>query len=139
MQASVINGNTCNDDDIKANYANEFFTNIGHNLGQQFTDNDSYLLYLTNNVSSAFSFEQITLQQIELLVRNFQNNSPGHDDLSISIYNENFHLLGENLLSICNKCLSQGIFPSQFNIAKITNVFKKDDKKEISNYRPISV
>ena len=29
----IINGNTCNDDGINANHENEFFTNIGHNLG----------------------------------------------------------------------------------------------------------
>ena len=82
----LINGNTCIDDGIKANHANEFFTNISNNLGQHFFDDDSYLSCLTNNSSTAFSFEQITLQQLELLVKNFQNNSPGRDDLCISIY-----------------------------------------------------
>ena len=38
----IINSNTCNDDDIKANHANDFFTSIGHTLGQHFIDADSF-------------------------------------------------------------------------------------------------
>ena len=48
-------------------------------------------------------------------------------------------MLGETLLAIWKKTLSHGIFLSQLKIAKITLVFKKDDKKEISIYRHISV
>ena len=65
----LINGNTCNDDGIKTNHTNEFFTNIGHSVGQHFIDADSYLSYLTNNVKSAFSFELITLHYLGLLVK----------------------------------------------------------------------
>ena len=113
---SFVDCNTCNDDGIKVNHANEFFTNIGHSLGPLFTDVDSFLSYLTNDVSSPISFERIIFQELELLEKNFQHNSPGHDDLCISICKENFDLLGEALLSICNKILSQGMFPSQLKL-----------------------
>ena len=83
----------------------------------QFFDVDSYLSYLTNIVNSASSFEQTTLQQLELSVKNFQNKSPGHDDLCISFYKENIDLLGETLLSICNKSPTRGILHSQLKIA----------------------
>lgn len=43
------------------------------------------------------------------------------------------------MLLICNQSLSEGIFPSQLKIAKITPVFKAGDRKIVSNYRPISI
>ena len=35
--------------------------------------------------------------------------------------------------------MRSGIFPDQLKIAKVTPIYKKDDKKLIKNYRPISV
>ena len=102
----------------------------------QFFDVDSYLSYLTNIVNSASSFEQTTLQQLELLVKHFQNNSPGHYDLCISIYKEDFDLLGETLLSICNNSLSQGIFLSELNIAKLTPVLRKVTEIKFQTFDP---
>ena len=76
-------------------------------MGQQFIVDDFFIPYLPNTVKSAFSSEQVTLQQLELLVKKFQNTSPGHVDLCISLYEENFVFLGETLLAICDKSLSQ--------------------------------
>ena len=38
-----------------------------------------------------------------------------------------------------NQSLKSGIFPNELKIAKVTLIYKKDDKKVITNYRPISV
>ena len=40
----IIDGNTCNDDGIKPNHSNEVFTNIRHNFGQQFIDDDYFFI-----------------------------------------------------------------------------------------------
>jgi hypothetical protein len=40
---------------------------------------------------------------------------------------------------ICNKVLSSGIFPSRLKYAEVKPLFKKGDKKDMSNYRPISL
>ena len=99
----IIDHDKCNDNSIKAHHASEFFTTIGHIWERLFFDDDSILSYLTSNVNSAFSFEQAISQQLELFVKTFQNTSPVHDDLCISIYKENLDSLGEILLEICIK------------------------------------
>ena len=40
---------------------------------------------------------------------------------------------------IFNKSISDGMVPDDLKIAKIIPVYKSDDKKIVSNYRPISV
>jgi hypothetical protein len=43
------------------------------------------------------------------------------------------------LTHICNKSLSSGIFPDSLKYSEIKPLFKKGDKHNISNYRPISI
>ena len=40
---------------------------------------------------------------------------------------------------IINQSLTSGIFPGRLKIAKVTPIFKKDNKMLICNYKPISV
>jgi fructose-1,6-bisphosphatase/inositol monophosphatase family enzyme len=40
---------------------------------------------------------------------------------------------------ICNKVLSSRIFPPRLKDAEVRPLFKKGDKKDMSNYRPMSL
>ena len=65
--------------------------------------------------------------------------SNGHDGIS----SELLKLVNDDISScitlIINQSLTMGIFPDKLKIAKVTQVYKKCDKKLINNYRPISV
>ena len=43
------------------------------------------------------------------------------------------------LTYICNRMLSTGIFPDRLKFSEIKPIYKKGDKKLITNYRPISL
>lgn len=47
--------------------------------------------------------------------------------------------IAEPISDIYNACISTGIFPDKLKIAKIIPLFKKDSKKTMGNYRPISL
>ena len=40
---------------------------------------------------------------------------------------------------LLNLSIEKGIFPDDLKIAKVTPIYKADDKSDLSNYRPISV
>ena len=47
--------------------------------------------------------------------------------------------MAEQLADIFNNSIVSEVFPDSLNDAKITPVFKTEDKKMVNNYRPISV
>ena len=55
------------------------------------------------------------------------------------IVKECIHVFVEPLCDIFNKSLSQGAVPDKLKVAKVVHVYKKDDNKNISNYRPIAL
>jgi hypothetical protein len=48
-------------------------------------------------------------------------------------------LLKKHLASIYNASLVSEIFPDQLKIAKVVPLYKKEDKRDIQNYRPIAL
>ena len=45
----------------------------------------------------------------------------------------------DNIEFIANSVITQSLFPDQAKVSSITPVFKKDNRMEKKNYRPISV
>jgi hypothetical protein len=43
------------------------------------------------------------------------------------------------LTKIFNKCIAENVFPNVLKISKVIPLFKKGDKDNMNNYRPISI
>jgi hypothetical protein len=65
--------------------------------------------------------------------------SAGADENPDFIVKECIEFLKKPLNFIFNKSINQGVFPDLLKIAKIRPVYKKGNRQELSNYRPISV
>ena len=65
--------------------------------------------------------------------------SAGHDDISNFILKGVISSIADPLEYIFNKSILSGVFPEQMKIAKVIPLFKKGDKLDPSNYRPISL
>jgi len=63
--------------------------------------------------------------------------SNGHDE--ITSVKHCINEVCQPMTVIFNKSFKDGIVPTGVKIAKVIPVFKADDKKIVSNYRPISI
>ena len=52
---------------------------------------------------------------------------------------ENLNIFATFLVKDINTCNENGEFPDKLKTADITLAFKKGDKREKSNYRPVSI
>ena len=66
-------------------------------------------------------------------------SSSGVDDLSNKVIKHIQEIIAEPLTIIINQMLNTGIFPDSLKISKVLPLFKKDNNKLFSNYRPISL
>ena len=63
----------------------------------------------------------------------------GSDDIPPQFIKKCAESLSEPLFLIYEKSLLDGIFPTLWKIAKIVPIYKSNDKKNVLNYRPISL
>jgi hypothetical protein len=68
-----------------------------------------------------------------------RKNSHGYDGISSRILKLSAPYVLSPLTFIFNKVLSTGIFPERLKFSDVSPIFKKGDKAEISNYRPVSL
>ena len=67
------------------------------------------------------------------------SRSNGNDGISSELLKLISNDIADSITLIINHSLKSGIFPNQLKIAKVTPIYIKDDKKIITNYRPIFV
>jgi len=141
--SEIVNENITYDkeQDI-ADQFNNFFANIGSRLSNQIDNNNvkPYTDYLTNHTDTTFDFTLITEEIIINIINKLPNKkSCGTDNISNKLLKKIKHFISGPLTLIVNQCLTTGIFPDNFKVSKIIPIYKKDDRKLLTNYRPISL
>ena len=66
-------------------------------------------------------------------------NTHGYDGISTQILKVNSNYITSPLTYICNKVILSGIFLDQLKFSIIKPVYKKGDRTNLTNYRPISL
>jgi hypothetical protein len=66
-------------------------------------------------------------------------DSSGYDGVSTRILKACNTLISKPFCYICNKSIQTGIFPDRLKYAIVRPLFKKGDRTNIQNYRPISL
>ena len=75
----------------------------------------------------------------EALQRSNRNKSPGADGLTVEFYSQFWDKLGELLVSVFNQGLARGELPESMKASVTRLVHKKNEKRLLKNWRPISL
>ena len=123
-----------------AEHFNNFFINVGPSTAAKIPrSNHDPSHYMKGNYSMSFYVTPVTQEEINMIIKNLKDSSSGWDEFSAQVIKSAHLFLTEPLVFICNLSLSTGKFPDQLKIAKVIPLYKNDDPKVYSNYRPVSV
>ena len=78
------------------------------------------------------------MDDVKTVIRDLKNNKSAGGEIPIQILKESEFTFG--ILTNCiNKYIETGCFPDSLKAANITPTFKKDDRLDKANYRPVSI
>ena len=96
----------------------------------------SFLTQTTQN----FNFKFISVKCVADTIRKIPSNKvAGIDKIPCKILKSVVNIIDEPLSKIFNKSISSGIFPDDLKTAKVSPIYKAEDRSDVNNHRPISV
>ena len=94
----------------------------------------------TLNIEDSFSFKNVTKNDVLKIIKKLDSKKAiGVDNISPKIIKDAAEILAKPLRDIINLSINECIFPTKAKIAAVLPFFKKDDRTNKSNYRPVSV
>jgi hypothetical protein len=103
--------------------------------------NHSSIQSIVQNVTNKkFEFKHASENQVYKILNTLNiKKATGFDNLSPKIVKLSAKYIANFITHLINKCIDDSIFPSQLKNAEISSIFKKKDKLEKENYRPVSI
>jgi len=92
------------------------------------------------NLDLKFGLRYVSEEEVRRALDKLKNkSSSGIDGVSAKILKSSADVLQVPLTRIVNASIEQGYFPSAWKIAKVVPLYKKGDRKDKANYRPVSL
>ncbi|KAK3929135.1 putative RNA-directed DNA polymerase from transposon BS, partial [Frankliniella fusca] len=133
-----IQGKPCNDPKLVSNVFNEYYANVPIAIKEKLGDTPFNFDHI-KNIDSSIYLEKCTekevLEAIDMLAT---KNSAGIDEISNRVLKSCTQQVTQPLTCITNLCLEKGCFPTALKGTLITPLYKKSDKLQPKNYRPIA-
>lgn len=127
---------------INASDLNDFFVNIPENIINDLAKtNINPLDYMNKtNLVNEFTFREVTYNEVRDIINNLKNTkSKDPYNFTVKIIKSLINLIIIPLTKLINLCIRNNIFPHCLKIAKVIPVFKKGNRDDPTNYRPISL
>jgi len=132
-----------------ANAFNTYFSSVAENLliknfsGKNTINNNNSISYLRQNFIQSFSTIQLrkitTYEIVQIILSLKCKNTYGYDEISSRILKISTPYVLSPLTYIFNKILSPDTSPDRLKFSEVKPLYKKGDKTDVSNYRPISL
>ena len=123
-----------------SNKFNDFFINVGPTLAKSISPVDvNHMSFLKQSYPDSLFLSPATTEEIKEIISKLKDASPGYDSILPNILKSYDEQILIPLLHVFNLSLEKGIVPCELKIASVVPIYKNDNPKIFSNYRPISV
>ena len=98
------------------------------------------LTNIHSQTNNKFNFSLIKVGSVVCNLKKLETNeSIGLDAIPAKILKLAAHIIAPSLTYIFNLSLQSGIYVNDWKRARVTPIFKSEDKSKCENYRPISI
>ena len=123
----------------KVNNYNKFFATIGLNIQKELNIDEEFTADNNHNFTP-FTFKNESVESVNKIIDGIKTNvATGNDNIPAKIIKLSKTLISPYITKIINLSFETKTFPDILKNAIIKPIHKKDDKNDISNYRPISI
>ena len=129
------NGSTTSDPSEMANVLNYHFHSV-------FAKSNYYSGNINHHCTPQYQYNlpHVLAHQTHKILKNISSyKSPGPDGILPRVLKEAAYELSGPITILANKSFELGVVPADWRDANVTPIFKKGDKKDPNNYRPISL
>ena len=135
-----LNDQTFTDDLEIATVFNNFFVNIANDLASNLPhSSDNPYTYISSLHGNRTQFEPVTHDECSNIILSLKNSKQNINNISIETFKKHHQKLLPILCEIINHSFTSGVFPTCFKHATVVPIFKKGDRYNITNYRPIAI
>ena len=136
-------GDVLSDSRSIANCFNKHFGTIGETMAKKFSTIDQSRLkdplsYISKEIKNTFLLSKTNCHEISTLFYKLNGKKSGNPISNHSLKGTKETIL-PYLNVLFNKCIHEGVFPDTFKTAEVIPLFKGGDRKDLGNYRPISL
>jgi hypothetical protein len=95
---------------------------------------------VTRRPGTRFYFSDISASNVALRLQNLKaSKATGVDNISAKVLKAASHIIAPSLTVIFKQSLSTGIYINDWKLARVSPIYKSEDRKKCENYRPISI
>ena len=141
IESIKLDGTKIVDAEIIANKLNNYFVSIAQVLADKIPNSvESFNKYLKPSSMKSFGLNLTTSTEVLNISQTIHTtHSKGMDDIDPCIAGPNVDSIAIPLAEIINCSFNTGIFPEALKIAKVIPIYKKGERDNLTNYRPISI
>ena len=123
-----------------ANELNKFFANIGIELASQIPISKTAFETYVETVNSTMDSIPHSINELKDAIISLKiSKSLGYDEVRFNVVKKCFDELYDRINFIFELSLENGIFLDDLKIARVTHVFKGEDRSKSRHYSPISM
>ena len=119
-------------------HLNNYFVSVGQILSSKLptTENNAKI---ANNKETMFVYPTDEFEVAKILKNMKNKKSTDEDGISNEMLKCCSPIIEPHIATLFNNCIEDGIFPDCFKTAKVIPLYKKGDRKDPGNYKPISL